>query len=225
MTSAQGSAVRTHPRGASCAGSHAQGARTTLPPPALEPADPATEPHPGQRPASRGPPAADLAAAPPGAGLRKVGPAPSVPVPTLQSSVRGKRGCRRGCYLRVRMPADGDGDQAGVTVAEDRVDRVERHAACGAVVDFYNLVTTPAGARTGNLGELSTQYQGRPSPGGPLLPGRWMRPENHVTHTLIHIPLGCPLGTGPPRAASPAAHREQGGGASRGAVSGTGFCL
>lgn len=52
----------------------------------------------------------------------------------------------RGCYLWVRVPADNDGDRPGVTVTQDPVDFVERHAVNGRVIDLHDLVATPGKA-------------------------------------------------------------------------------
>lgn len=51
------------------------------------------------------------------------------------------------------MSADDDGDGTGVAVTQDRVDVVERHAVHGGVVDFHDLVATPAEAPTGGRGQ------------------------------------------------------------------------
>lgn len=67
------------------------------------------------------------------------------------------------------MSADNDGDGTGVTVAQDGIDFIERHAVHRGIVDLHNLIATPAEAPTGRCQRASQ----RGSPGGPLLPGLW----------------------------------------------------
>lgn len=68
-------------------------------------------------------------------------------------------------HLCIGVPADHDGDRAWLTMAQQRVDIAQRHAAHGALADLHQLVTTPVeGQRTPEtLGENRTRYRTVPS--------------------------------------------------------------
>lgn len=55
-----------------------------------------------------------------------------------------------GCYLWVWMSANDDGHWTRITVTQDRIDFIECHAVHRRIIDFYNLITTPAKAPTRN---------------------------------------------------------------------------
>lgn len=76
------------------------------------------------------------------------------PCPVLISALSMRepgRGCLTQCHLWVWMPAHNDGDRAGLAVAQDRIDFIECHTGHRRVIDFHNLVATPARARMRRL--------------------------------------------------------------------------
>ena len=70
----------------------------------------------------------------------------------------------RGSHLWVWMAANHDGDGTWVTVTQDGVDFVERHAVNGGVVDLHQLIATSA---RGSNRELTHRACARLSPQGP----------------------------------------------------------
>lgn len=80
----------------------------------------------------------------------------------------GGRGCP-GSHLWVWMAANHDGDGTRVTVTQDGVDFVERHAVNGGVVDLHQLVA--ASVRGSNRELSGRSFTGRVQvPKVPLLP-------------------------------------------------------
>ena len=67
------------------------------------------------------------------------------------------------------MSANHDGDGTRVTVTQDGVDLIERHAVHGAVVDFHKFIATPAEASTGS--HQQAHQQDLCFPEVPVLPG------------------------------------------------------
>jgi len=65
----------------------------------------------------------------------------------------------RGSHLWVWMAANHDGDGTWVTVTQDGVDFVERHAVNGGVVDLHQLIA--ASARGSNREPSGSSFTGR----------------------------------------------------------------
>lgn len=76
--------------------------------------------------------------------------------------------CPGGCYLRVWVSADDDGDRPRTAATQDRVDLVECHAVHGGVIDFHELVTAPVKAHTGSGRQATVPFPGAPLGAGPF---------------------------------------------------------
>lgn len=55
------------------------------------------------------------------------------------------------------MSTDDDGDWTGTAVTQDPVDFIERHAVHRGIIDFHNLIATPAKAPIGSHEEATDQ--------------------------------------------------------------------